>query len=188
MAEKPTIPPARGCYLLSEPFLSDPNFRRSVVLLTEHEEETGSIGFVLNRPTGYLIHEILQGFPEMDALVHVGGPVQQDSLHYLHRIPELEGSQEVHKGVYWGGDFDRLRELAESKQIDASQVRFFIGYSGWAPGQLDSEMESKTWIVAKGRAAFTFHEDTDNLWKEILASMGSSFKSLANYPENPSDN
>lgn len=125
----------------------------------------------------------------MDAIVYLGGPVQQNSLHYLHRIEELRGdSEEIQKGVYWGGDFERIRELAEQKQIDPSQIRFFIGYSGWAPGQLDAEMASKTWIVAKGKASFTFSDDSENLWKDILASMGSKYKPLSNYPENPSDN
>ena len=80
------LQPESGRFLISEPFLADPNFKRTVILLTEHGEE-GSVGFVLNRPTKLTINNVLEDFPDFDAPLHVGGPVQQDTLHFIHRVP-----------------------------------------------------------------------------------------------------
>ena len=96
-----TKKPSKGVLLISEPFLSDPNFKRTVVLVTEHDE-AGSVGFILNRPLQYRLNDILEDFPSLDAPVYVGGPVKQDSLHFLHRIRALaEEGDEVAPGVYW---------------------------------------------------------------------------------------
>jgi putative transcriptional regulator len=180
--------PAKGNILLSEPFLKDPNFARSVVLLTEHNEE-GSIGFILNKPITYKINEIVEDFPEFDAPVYMGGPVQRDSLHFIHRIEALaEEGDEVAPGVYWGGDFEKLKRMIRLGIVQSSDIRFFVGYSGWGPKQLEGEMEMKSWIVGNRPDKFAFADRSDSLWGEILQAMGGKYKAMAHYPVDPSLN
>ena len=105
------LPPARGRLLVSEPFLPDPYFRRTVVLLCDHNEE-GSFGFVLNRHMDITVSELMENMPVVDSRVSIGGPVQSGNLYYLHTIgPHITGSVEVVDGVHMGGDFEQLRAV-----------------------------------------------------------------------------
>ena len=177
--------PAPGSVLISEPFMPDNNFKRSVVLLCEHQED-GSVGFILNRPLGIRINEAIESFPEFDAELYLGGPVQTDTLHYIHRIPELiEGSVEVMDGLYWGGNFENIKILIENGQLDADQIRFFLGYSGWGEGQLLEEMKERSWIVSQTDPVTIFSHDIDNLWKHVLKNMGGQYQIMSNFPESP---
>ncbi|MBK9449545.1 MAG: YqgE/AlgH family protein [Bacteroidetes bacterium] len=180
--------PTKGNILLSEPFLQDPNFARSVVLLTEHNEE-GSIGFILNKPIIYKINEIIEDFPEFDAPVYMGGPVQRDSLHFIHRIEALaDDGDEIAPGVYWGGDFEKLKRMIRLGIVVPHDIRFFVGYSGWGPQQLEGEMEMKSWIVSSRSDKFAFADRSEALWGEILQAMGGKYKAMAHYPVDPSLN
>lgn len=98
---------------MAEPFMLDPNFKRSVILICEHADH-GTTGFILNKPLDMKIHELIADFPESKAPVHIGGPVAVDSVHYLHNVGDLlENSLEVSPGIYWGGDFEKLKFLLE---------------------------------------------------------------------------
>ncbi len=177
--------PEKGKFLISEPFLLDPSFKRTVVLLTEHDEE-GSVGFVLNRPLDANINDALVDFPDFEAPLYMGGPVQPDTLHYIHRLgDELDNSQEIFEGLYWGGDFEKLKLLIETRHISKNDIRFFIGYSGWDTGQLEDELKWKSWIVAKATMENVFHTNTNQLWKKVLKEMGRNYEVLSNYPEDP---
>ena len=143
--------PARGSYLRAEPFSEDENFRRTVVLLTEHNDQ-GSVGYLLDRPSSYTLSQALPDIPGFDVPLFEGGPVEQQTLHYIHRIAELgEEETEIAPGVYWGGDFEKLKMLIMSGQVGNDDIRFFHGYSGWGPNQLAGEMEHNSWIVAPSR-------------------------------------
>ena len=183
---KNKLAPEKGRLLISEPYLPDPNFQRSVVLLCEHNEE-GSFGFVLNRPANLQLREVMELDDEFDAGVFVGGPVQQDTLHFLHTIGEkLEGSASVLDGLYWGGDFDQLSLMLGSDKSLANECRFFIGYSGWGAGQLEEEIEENSWIVAPGlKASDLLHTPPDDLWQLILKKMGGRFEMFSRYPADP---
>ncbi len=179
--------PNKGSILLSEPFLRDPNFARSVVLLTEHNDD-GTIGFILNKPISHKIHEIVDGFPEFDAPVYLGGPVQRDSLHFIHRIESLaEDGDEIAPGVYWGGNFEKLKRMIRLGIVHSDDIRFFVGYSGWGPRQLQDEMEMKSWILSNKGDKFAFSSG-ESLWAEILQTMGGKYKAMAHYPVDPSLN
>src|SRR5687767_7071494 len=155
----------QGILLIADPFLKDPNFIRTVVFLCEHKEE-GSFGFVLNRKFQNTLDELI---PELDGHplpVYYGGPVQMDTIHFLHQYPnEIPGSQEVIKGVYWGGDFDVVVDLIKNETIDGHKIRFFIGYSGWSDGQLDIEMTEKTWLTVAATRKLIFHSNHEEVWK-----------------------
>jgi len=173
-----------GVLLIADPFLKDPNFLRTVVFLCEHQQE-GSFGFVLNRPYENTLDELLPGI-EHRFPVFYGGPVQKDSIHFLHEYPDqIPGGTEVIKGVYWGGDFGRLVDLLKNGEVDEKKIRFFIGYSGWSGGQLDDEMKEKTWLTAPATRRLLFHPDTKEVWKDSLKHLGGEYEMMIHYPIDP---
>ena len=141
--------PAKGDLLISEPFLPDPNFERTVILICEHNEE-GSFGFILNKPSLLKFSDVMEEVENYDALIHLGGPVQQDSLHFIHRVGDhLEGGERIAENLYWGGNFEQLTLMLSNNQIAKKDIIFFLGYSGWGEGQLMNEIREKSWIVHK---------------------------------------
>ncbi|ELR71476.1 hypothetical protein C900_02539 [Fulvivirga imtechensis AK7] len=177
--------PEKGSLLISEPFLPDPNFERTVVLLCEHSSE-GSFGFVLNKVSAVTLEEIMEDVNSFNEPVYIGGPVQQDTLHFIHRANYLEGGVEVSPGLYWGGNFEQLMILIDTKQIKAEDFRFFIGYSGWGAGQLEDELKTDSWIVANHATPdLVFEEDGENLWRAVLKQLGGRYNIYSNYPTDP---
>ena len=180
--------PEKGKILISEPFLNDPNFKRTIILITEHGEE-GSVGFILNKPTEIKLNDALENYAVFDSTVYYGGPVQLDTLQFIHKAGDIiEGSIEIVPGLYWGGSFESLREKIESGILKPDDFRFFIGYSGWGEGQLMEEIGINSWIVADTKIDDIFSAEPDNLWRDILKGMGKKFAILASFPENPSVN
>jgi len=179
------IKPEKGRLLISEPFLPDPNFERTVVLLCEHNEE-GSFGFVLNKPSILKVNEVMEEMAELDSIVFVGGPVQQDTLHFIHRNTSLENAVEIVENIYWGGAFEHLMLLLDTRQIDAKDIRFFLGYSGWGPGQLDAELDQDSWIVCDYVTdQLLFDTGPEVMWRKALENMGGRFSMYSNYPVDP---
>lgn len=173
-----------GIALVADPFLKDPNFMRSVVFICEHQEE-GSFGFVLNRPYNEAVGNLLNNLEGCEWPVYFGGPVQMDTLHFLHYRPDLLGGIEVTDGIYWGGDFDTLISAIHLEQISSHEVRFYLGYSGWSKGQLDSEMKEKSWLITHGNRELVFKEDPQQIWPSALQQMGGEYEQLVNYPIDP---
>jgi putative transcriptional regulator len=180
------ISAAAGRLLLSEPFMPDPHFKRSVILLTEYSE-AGAMGFILNHQTEYLLGDILPDVSYSEIPVYMGGPVAENTLHYIHRCPEkIDGGIEIWDGIYWGGDFDQIKQLINNYQLTEDEIKFFTGYSGWTPGQLDEELREDAWIVAnKFESDSIFSNSESNLWKEVVISLGQRYAHIANFPENP---
>lgn len=178
------LQPAAGRLLIAEPFLSDPNFARSVILICEHGEE-GTVGFALNRPTEHTLGDLLPELYTPSLIVYQGGPVQLDTLHMLHRTPEVLGGNEIFPGIYWGGSYEALQEAVLTSNYQSMDLRLFVGYSGWGAGQLERELSEGSWIVADVNEALLFETDTDDLWKRAIQSLGSEFSYLINMPINP---
>lgn len=179
------IEPAAGILLISDPFLKDPNFMRTVVFLCEHQDQ-GSFGFVLNRKYENTIDEIIPELEGYKLPVYYGGPVQTDTLHFIHQYAaEIPGSVEVIKGVFWGGDFDILMQMIKKNAIDENKVRFFIGYSGWGGGQLDEELTGKSWLTVKGLKKLVFHKKHEEIWKDALKQLGGDYEMMINFPIDP---
>ncbi len=171
--------------LISEPFLPDPNFERTVVMICEHNED-GSFGFVLNKIAAVALEDIIEGMEGFEQEVFIGGPVQQDTLHFLHRSEILQGGTEIVEGLYWGGDFDQLMSMIDTRQIDPADFKFFVGYSGWGSGQLEEELSINSWIVARQATPdLVFDEKEDVLWKTVLKRLGGRFSVYSNYPIDP---
>ncbi|MDH4058810.1 MAG: YqgE/AlgH family protein [Cyclobacteriaceae bacterium] len=182
---KNRINPSGGRILVSEPYLPDPNFERTIILLCEHNVE-GSFGFVLNKPSMANIGDVMEGLADFDAPVLVGGPVQQDTLHYLHRCAEIENAIHVIDNIYWGGDFDNVKFLISTGQLSNSDIKFFLGYSGWSGGQLEAELEEDSWIVSdKFDHNLIFDTTPKEMWKKALEIMGGRFSIYSKYPQDP---
>lgn len=185
--ENESMAPRQGRILISEPLLNDSYFKRSVVLLTEYSEQ-GSVGFVLNKPIDLPVNEVIDDFPDFPATIYIGGPVAKDTIHFIHTLPDLiPNSVQVKGNIYWGGDFDRIKELIGENLIQPDQIRFFLGYSGWSPRQLDDEIENNAWLVSEIEPQKIMHPD-QHLWKKTLEDLGSKYKIWTNCPENPSLN
>lgn len=179
------IEPAAGILLIADPFLKDPNFMRTVVFMCEHNAE-GSFGFVLNKQFDYTLDELITTFEGYPIPVYYGGPVDMDTVHFLHQYPDqIPDSQEVMKGVYWGGNFEVLTALVKNNEIDFSKIRFFIGYSGWGKGQLNNELDEKTWITVSAKRNIVFHENPQEVWKDSLKHLGGDYEMMANFPIDP---
>ena len=180
--------PEQGRLMISEPFLFDPNFKRSVVLLVEHNEE-GSIGFILNKSVNLNITDAIEDFPDFQAELFFGGPVGQNNLFYIHTLGDrLPESKEIIDGIFWGGDFEQLKLLIDTGQISEGEIQFFAGYSGWGADQLKNEMKDKSWIMTQATSDLVRRGRNKEFWSEVLTLMGKKFAIMANFPEDPSLN
>jgi putative transcriptional regulator len=177
--------PAPGILLIADPFLKDQHFSRTVILLCEHKEN-GSLGFVINRQLEHRLEDLLAGAKGLKIPIFFGGPVQMDTLHFLHMYPNLiPGSRQLSDGIYWGGDFEIALSLLQNGDIDPHLIRFYIGYSGWTGGQLDEELKGKSWLTAQARRKVVFHPQLDEIWKEAIRLLSSEYQLMANFPIDP---
>lgn len=176
----------KGILLIAEPtIIGDVSFSRSVVLLAEHSNE-GSVGFILNKPLQYTVNELV---PDVEAnfVVYNGGPVEQDNLYFIHTVPHLIGdSITIADGVFWGGNFDEIKQLINQGVITKNDIRFFLGYSGWDSQQLEEELQSNSWIVQENNLqAELLKKSTSNFWNEKIKALGGDYLIWSNAPENP---
>jgi putative transcriptional regulator len=179
--------PKQGRILISEPFLNDSYFKRSVVLLTEHDH-SGSAGFILNKPLEVPAKEVIKNFPVNNVKVGVGGPVDTENVHYLHTFKGVPGAYKVTNNVYWGGNFDFINQLISAHDNPEKHIRFFIGYSGWDKGQLNDELSSNAWIVHEIPTSIIMNENDPRAWEKILNKMGDQYRIWVNSPVNPNMN
>ena len=179
-----------GTILLSEPFMWDENFRRTVILLCRHHSVEGTSGVILNKPVKLELEDLLESFPkDFGGQLYLGGPVGTDLIQILHTMGDkLTGSQKICEGVYWGGDFNQLKKLIRQGEITNKHIRFYIGYSGWDAKQLQDELRDNSWILASARHEYIFNTEPDSLWKKIMNDMGGVYHTMASYPENPNLN
>jgi putative transcriptional regulator len=177
----------KGKILISAPYLND-IFKRSVILLTENDDN-GTVGFIINKPLRLKIHEVVEDFPNFDATVHLGGPVQPDMLNFIHKAGDvIDGGYEISNGIYWGGNFETFKILAEAGSLNPLDFRFFLGYAGWNPNQLNNEFKINSWYVNSLPIDDIFSDDSEHLWQKILINMGGEYKVIATFPEDPSVN
>lgn len=186
------IKPTKGKLLISEPsVLNDNDFNRSVILLTEHNEN-GTVGFIINKPSSYTIKDLVPEI-ESDHKVFIGGPVAEDNLYFVHRIPNIipnsiEIETNENGGIYWGGDFEVVQDLLASNTITPNDIRFFLGYSGWSENQLLEELKITSWLIKKNNYQNIFEASPETLWKNELLKSGPEYKLWANAPKDPSLN
>lgn len=180
--------PGKGKILISEPFLPDTFFNRSIVYLTDHSEK-GSVGFILNKKLDLRISSAISDFEGWNDKLNMGGPVAPDTLHYLHNLGEIiPGSVHIEESIYWGGDIEYIRDLIRNESIVQSQIRFFLGYSGWSAGQLERELQENSWVIAKVRPDIIMNNRGDDTWKKVLKSLNNKYRIWADFPESPDMN
>ncbi len=183
------LKPKKGLLLIAEPSLTgDSSFSRSVVLLADHSKE-GSVGFILNKPLSYMVYDLIEDI-KVPIPVFKGGPVDQDCLYFIHRVPDLiENSIEISHGVYWGGNFTDVVKLLNNNIITHNDIRFFLGYSGWDEIQLASEIEENSWIlVDNDYRDDVIEKSCEELWKENMNSLGGDYVLWSNAPDDPNLN
>lgn len=175
-----------GTVLIADPFLKDTNFMRSVIFLCDHQDEEGSFGFVINNKCDKNIGELFADLDGCDFPVYFGGPVQMNALHFLHRCPGLITSGvEISDGIFWGAEFSEVIDLIGKKRLSRNQIKFFLGYSGWAVKQLETEISEKTWLLTEGNKRLVFHHEDKEVWKDALKQLGGEFEQLIHYPIDP---
>ncbi len=181
------ISPTKGTILIANPFLKDPNFVRSVIFICENMPE-GTFGFVLTQVHPNTLNELIPDITS-ENIVFKGGPVQPDTLHFLHQYPDLIiGGTEVIKGVYWGGNFESLQIHLKEGNLEPDKIKFFVGYSGWMEGQLNFEMKEESWLVARATKKLLFNTPPENIWKESLRHLGGKYEMMINFPLDPQFN
>lgn len=181
---EPQAPPPHlaGSLLLAHPGLRDPNFMRSVVLMSVHGEE-GAMGVVLNRPTGKYLGDINGSFaygPLARVPVFTGGPVQCEQLIFVAWQKQAEGFR-----LQFGVEPEAALVLATD---DCTLLRAYLGYSGWEAGQLEGELRQHAWLVAPMEPDLLDSRLDQNLWRALLGRQGPEWKLLANEPVNPGFN
>ena len=180
--------PEKGKILISEPFLPDTFFNRSIVYLTDHNQE-GSVGFILNKMLDLKVSDAIEGFENCDENLSMGGPVAPDTLHYLHSAGDMIPKSVLVQGnIFWGGDIDSVRELIKTGKLKQSQIRFFLGYSGWSSGQLERELKENSWVIAKVNSNIVLNNRGDDIWKKVLRSFKNKYRMWADFPDSPEMN
>lgn len=181
--------PEMGNLLISDPFLDEDYFRRSVILLCDHNDN-GTFGFVLNNYLDVDLHEIDEDFPNIQARISVGGPVDTQNLFFIHSFKEkIEGSVAINEELSFGGDYERILELLTLNPSLKNQIRFFLGYSGWSKDQLKGELKENSWIVTNNIKTEEILDTANNqFWNYCLEKQGERFKTISKFPINPNDN
>ncbi len=170
----------QGMLLISDPFMMDPYFKKTVLALCDYSKQDGAVGFILNRPTNLKMEDVLFDFPQIDCQVFYGGPVANETIHYIHRKGDLiENSREIMPGLFWGGDFGKLKFLIKNEVILPQDIRFYIGYSGWSAGQLEEEVETNSWITDTLDLNYPFKNNSQEMWYNCLHNKGNHFSVLA---------
>jgi putative transcriptional regulator len=189
-----------GYFLISEAEMMDPNFFRTVVLIIRHDE-TGAFGLVVNRKSKLSLGDVLPEYDDSRGAnlpLYVGGPVQQEFLFVVHspygdHLPSEAAVQPV-DGVVFEPAFEHVRDLFEEERwqrIPAEQrpnVLLFLGYSGWAPGQLENELAEGAWILHQARPRIVFHPNPEEGWKDALRDKGGLYRIFADTDQKPSTN
>jgi len=181
-----SLEPERGKILISEPFMQDIFFQRSVILLIEHNTN-GSMGFVLNNKTGLFLNDYIEGFEKVKKIpIFLGGPVSSDHLFFIHSLGDIipDGVQ-IDDNLFFDGDFESLNYYILSGQPVAGKIKFFLGYAGWTKNQLMGEIKHDSWLVSQTTNSQILHAKDDSFWKKTIETIGGSYLAWLNYPKDP---
>jgi len=184
--------PGAGRLLVATPLLGDPNFKRAVVLIVEHEDTEGTLGVVLNRPTKIPVDQVLEQWTELitdPSVLFRGGPVAQNSALALAMVPGKE------EPLGWRA-LDGAPALARLGLLDLDapprllapaiqSLRVYAGYAGWSPGQLEAEIDEGAWFVLPAEPGDIFAAEPERLWRAVLQRQEGDIAFLATYPEDP---
>lgn len=187
----PTGRAKSGSLLVAEPFLKEECFNHAVILLVDHADGYASMGLTLNKATGYTLDEIVDEVSKSTGVpIYSGGPVGNDRMFYLHTLGNLfTGSIEIFPGLYIGGDYDEVLRYVNDGYPTDGMLRFYVGYTGWDPGQLKNEVESNVWAVTVPEDASQLLTGVeDPFWHRTVRAMGAEYRGWLFHPMNPNVN
>lgn len=182
--------PRCGSILVAEPFLKESYFRHGVISIIDYLSSEGATGVVMNNPADYTLSELLDGLTvDYDIPVYCGGPLGRDRLFFVHTLGEniIPGAREFAPGLYLGGDFDTIINYINSGYAIDGYVRFFVGYSCWAAGQLERELSSHNWVEAPAPddPMELLCDNSDRYWHKCVRSLGDAYRSWSIIPRIP---
>lgn len=181
------LEPKKGRILISEPNMTDDNFKRTVLILAQHNQNE-SIAFILNKKTEFNINDVIEHFPKFDSNIYIGGPVERNKLHFIHTLgKKIDDSIQISENLFWSGNFENLKDLVKKGKVKKNQVRFFAGYSGWSAGQLNFELESDSWIVAKSDL-INLDDNQEKIWRDCVKKLDKDYAIWSNMNEDPTLN
>ncbi len=175
--------PEKGILLISPPLMADGIFHKSVILLLEHSKE-GSMGFIINKQTNLTLADVINETPEFKEATFFGGPVSPNQLQVLHKRSSIPESINIYDGIYWGGDFKLLFDLINKHKINAHDIKFYLGYAGWSPGQLEEEIDKGSWLMVPAEN-YDFWESGPSLWETVVKDLGMNPKIVETVPDDP---
>lgn len=179
--------PSRGSLLVAKPTVEDFCFKRSVTIIVDNDNEEGTMGLIVNRPTLITLENVMPEVEGADRVpLYLGGPVGTNQLFFIHTLgPEIiPQSEKVVPGVYLGGDFDAIKMYLASNETVEGKMKFMIGYSGWSAGQLDNELKRHDWAVLKDNVAqLIFNHEDQEIWEHAVASFGEHYRMWRNWPD-----
>lgn len=185
MKVKPTnLQPAAGRLLISVPLYNDLFFNRTVVLLTDYDQES-TAGLILNKISDSTVNEMVPSV-RIDRPIYLGGPVVSDLLFGMHNHQSSEENPLL-PDLYLGYD-DILLALIEHNAIPQLKYKFFVGYSGWLPGQLEDEINQSMWVVSQETAEFIFDTEDDKMWEVAVRHLGEDYLHWLSFPHHLEDN
>lgn len=186
---QPQTKPLPGRLLVAEPFLRESYFNHAVVLMLECDDSEPAMGLVLNRPSEYVLSDVIPGVPDelADYRVMCGGPVDENRLFYIHSQPSMfNGAVPVAGNVYVGGDFEAVKDYVASGMPVEGNIHFFLGYSGWEPLQLQEEIERNVWAVDdKPHIESLLKCKPEKMWHKQVRSMGEDYRTWLYHPQYP---
>lgn len=184
----PSAYPSEGKLLVAEPMLHGDIFSHSVVCLIDYESQKPSMGLIMNYATGYKLGELTDIVDEsVEIPLFCGGPVENERLFYMHTLGDLfPGARQIASGLWIGGDFETVINYIRNGYPTEGMIRFFAGYSGWDPGQLNEEMKAHTWAVAKPMdPEEMLTGQGDAYWHRAVKSLGPNYKWWRMHPMLP---
>ena len=182
--------PYQGCTLISEPFLQDSYFQRSVVLLVEHSRKE-SVGIILNKKTNLFLNTFVPELKEAIPIpLYLGGPVSKNHLFFIHTLGDLivPNSYKINEHLYFGGQFEAIKRYIQKGYSIEGKVKFFLGYSGWSEGQLEQEIAQDSWMVCSQTDPNLMVAEGDGFWKESVNLLGNDYEQWTLYPKDPALN
>lgn len=185
--------PSRGSLLVAKPTVEDFVFKRSVTILVDHDNEEGSMGVIVNKPTRFSLSEIVPDIEcKENVPLYLGGPVGTNMLFFIHTLGKdaIPDSEQLAPGLFFGGDFEVMKMfLADGENVN-EKVKFMVGYSGWTAGQLDKELERHDWAVLKddNTASLVMSAGVDDIWNEAVARFGNQYRLWNTWPDDVSLN
>jgi len=179
----------QGDFLIATPsVIGDFNFHRSCVLMID-VKESGSVGFIINKKLKYTLEDLMENI-SIPFPMFYGGPVEQDNLFFVHTLGDLiPKSIQIENNLFWSSDFESALGLLEAGNLAQNQIRFFLGYSGWSEGQLQSEIKENSWVISDSINSDNWmKQNHEEFWKNEMRALGGKYLLWSNAPENPNTN